>query len=113
MTEGRGIKLASLDKVTTRRVVKGTLLAIAAALAWRMRRKVDLADGRRALAGEWAMVCILIALLSPLCWLQHLVLAIPAALLFAERAAAGAAPPGGSGELRSWPWRQCCWCIAT
>ena len=42
------------------------------------------------MAGQWAMVCILVAELSPLCWLHHLVLAMPAMLLFAQMAAPAA-----------------------
>jgi hypothetical protein len=88
--------LGALDAHDAKRFVQAVLLILAAALAWRFRHAVDLVDGRESLASEWAAVCILVALLSPLCWLHHLVLVIPAALLFAQRAAAG--------QARRWQW---------
>jgi hypothetical protein len=92
-----GAPLATLNTHAAKRFVQAVLLILAAALAWRFRHAVDLAEGRESVASEWAAVCILVALLSPLCWLHHLVLAIPAALLFAQRAAAG--------QARRWQWR--------
>jgi hypothetical protein len=60
--------------------VKAVLLALAGLLAWRwFPRPSD--QQPQTLAQQWAAVCILIALLSPLCWKQHLVLALPALLL--------------------------------
>ncbi len=93
---GAAVRLASLDAAHTKQFVRVVLLAVALALAWQFRRRVDLADGGVGLANEWAAVCILVALLSPLCWLQHMVLVIPAALLFAHA--------GAAGELRRWQW---------
>ena len=89
-------RLASLGPRSARRVVQLVLLTLAIGLAWRFRNPVDLSDGGEALAREWAAVCILVALLSPLCWLQHLVLVIPAALVFAQSAA--------SGQVCRWQW---------
>ena len=85
------VRIATLEPRAAKRFVQGALLALAAILAWRFRHRADLSDGGAGLAGEWAMVCILVAELSPLCWLHHLVLAMPAMLLFAQTAAAGRA----------------------
>jgi hypothetical protein len=79
--------LGSFDAPQAKKFVRGVLACLALALAWRFRKSGDVSDQGVALAGEWAAVCILIALMSPLCWLQHLVLVIPAALLFARTAA--------------------------
>jgi len=84
---------ASLDAHTTKRVVQAELLVLALAFAWRMRRAVKLPDDSASLADEWAVVCIFVALLSPLCWLQHLVLVIPASIIIAQRVATRQAPP--------------------
>jgi len=92
----RLVQLASLDPAAAKRFVNVVLLALAVALAWRFRKSIDVDSGRQEFAREWAIICILVAVLSPLCWLQHLVLVIPAALLFAHRAAAGRA--------RRWQW---------
>ncbi|MES1213419.1 MAG: glycosyltransferase family 87 protein [Singulisphaera sp.] len=86
------LQLATLEPRDAKRFVQVTLLGLAAVLAWRFRRRADLSDGGVALSAEWAFVCILVAELSPLCWLHHLVLVLPAMLLFAQRAAAGRAP---------------------
>ncbi|HVU90024.1 MAG TPA: glycosyltransferase family 87 protein [Pirellulales bacterium] len=80
--------LARLEPPQAKNFVRAVLACMAIALAWRFRQRCDLSDGGISLAGEWSAVCILIAIMSPLCWLQHLVLAIPAALLFAQAAAA-------------------------
>ena len=94
------VRLANLDVAETKQFVRVVLVVLALALAWRFRRRVDFVDGTLALANEWAAVCILVAMLSPMCWLQHMVLVVPAALLFAHAAAAG--------ELRRWQW-----CVGT
>ncbi|HEY4312901.1 MAG TPA: glycosyltransferase family 87 protein [Pirellulales bacterium] len=90
------VRLANWDAARTKLFVRTGLLVLAGVLAWRCRRRVDVVDGGVGLGCEWAAVCVLIAILSPLCWMQHLVLVIPAALLFAQVAAAG--------EARSWQW---------
>src|SRR5262249_17542099 len=41
--------------------------------------------GHDRLPYEWAVVCVFCALLSPLCWKQHLVLALPVLMLVAKR----------------------------
>lgn len=79
--------LGSFDAPQAKKFVRGVLGCLALVLAWRFRKSADVSDQGVSLAGEWAAVCILIAILSPLCWLQHLVLVIPAALLVARAAA--------------------------
>ena len=101
-------RLPSLGPAAAKIFVLTALAGMAAALAWRFRRRVELADNGAAVAGEWAMMSILVALLSPLCWLHHLVLALPAMLLFAQVVAAGRRRRVG----RSWPVRlpRPAWC---
>jgi alpha-1,2-mannosyltransferase len=95
---GRGplARWARFDPLSAKRFMQGALLVFALGLAWRFRRSIDLTDGGEAIAWEWSAMCSLTALLSPMCWLQHLVLVIPTALLFAQYAAAGRA--------RRWQW---------
>ena len=62
-------------------LTRGILLVFGLALAWRLRRPWDEARRPGQRAGEWAVMCILCAVLSPVCWKQHMVLALPAAFL--------------------------------
>jgi hypothetical protein len=79
--------LGRVDAPQAKKFVRTVLVCLAFVLAWRFRGSAKVSDQGVSLAGEWAAVCILVAILSPLCWLQHLVLVIPAALLFARAAA--------------------------
>ncbi len=45
------------------------------------------------MAAEWAAVCLLAALVSPLCWKQHLVLAIPCLYLAMREHLIARGPP--------------------
>jgi hypothetical protein len=84
-------------------VVSIVLLALGCVVAWRMRRLwVDPATDEN-LPLEWAAVTALCALLSPLAWMHHLVLVIPAVLLLVR------AHPG----LRQPLWRRVTWGYAT
>lgn len=75
----------SLDQVKP--IIHGVLGLLALSLAWRFRRRFthlgdDLNDpSRAAIAPEWAAVGLLSALLSPQCWKQHLVIALPSMFL--------------------------------
>lgn len=62
-------------------VVRGVGLLLALLLAWRFRRRWRRTAAGQDLAAEWAAVCLLCAILSPVCWKQHLVLILPAAYL--------------------------------
>ncbi len=76
------LQLGDLDPATAKRIIQGILLALAAILAWRFRAKAPQDSG--SLLHEWAIVMLLAAILSPMCWLQHLVLVLPAVYLVAR-----------------------------
>ncbi len=65
---------------SARRFVKGAVLALMLALAWKARPRRDEAQANW-LPAEWAGVGLLATLLSPLCWKQHLVMCLPALFL--------------------------------
>jgi len=90
------VQFAQLSAHDTKLIVQGALLMLAGALAWRFRRPVDTSDGGVSLGAEWSAVCILSAILSPLCWLQHLMLVVPAVLLIARTLA--------TGRAQRWQW---------
>lgn len=75
------IQFGSLDAAAAKLVVKVLTLMLGAALAWRFRRRWGRRDGEGDLATEWAVACLFCALLSPICWKQHLVLALPCVFL--------------------------------
>jgi alpha-1,2-mannosyltransferase len=77
-----------LDTSTAKRGVTVALLILAMALAIRIRRPWRFPEGTTEFAAVWAATCLLCALLSPLCWKQHLVLALPCAFLVLRSAAA-------------------------
>jgi hypothetical protein len=83
------VQVAQLSPRATKRIVQGALFVLAVALIWRFRRPVDLSDGGVSLGAEWSATCLLSAILSPLCWLQHMVLLLPAALLISRTFATG------------------------
>jgi hypothetical protein len=95
-TEAGLVQVAQLSPHATKRVVQGSLLVIACLLAWRFRRPADLSDGGVSLGAEWAAVSVFCSILSPLCWLQHLVLVVPAVLLIARTLA--------TGQAKRWQW---------
>jgi len=74
-------------------VINAIRFAIAAWFAWRTRPKTsfvkpsDSGGDRGSFAAEAAGIFVLVAILSPLCWKQHLVLLLPA-LMTATRVAA-------------------------
>jgi hypothetical protein len=72
-------------KFATARSISLAILAVLAGLsAWRLRHKWGEGSGglpQVDLPAEWAAVIAVTALLSPVCWLQHLVLLWPAAFL--------------------------------
>lgn len=81
-------QFGTLDRETAFRLVRGIVLLIGVALAWRFRRSANGGAGAADLPAEWAVVCLFCALMSPLCWKQHLVLGLPAMLLLSRSALA-------------------------
>jgi len=75
------VQFLDLPAATANLVVTGLLLALAAWLAFAFRRKWGEESNEGNLPAEWAALMLLCAVLSPVCWGQHLVLAIPAAVL--------------------------------
>lgn len=75
------VQLLDLDPAAANRVVMGVLTALALALAWRLRRPWRAGELPTDFAHQYAAVVILFAILSPYCWLQHLVLVLPAVWL--------------------------------
>lgn len=70
-----------LSPKVTNIVATGMLMVFALVLAVLFRHKFGCAPPYADLVPEWAVVTALCALLSPLCWGQHLVLMIPALFL--------------------------------
>ena len=74
-------QFGKLKTTTANYVVKSFLLIFAGVLAWCFRHPWPKEPKRDAFLSEWASVMILSALLSPLNWIYHYVLALPAVLL--------------------------------
>ena len=89
-----------LDSQSAYFVVRGILLALACALAYQFRRPWWEEPGAGRLAPEWAVVCLLSALLAPICWKQHLVLALPALFLVVRSSLVLDRPQHGGGAAR-------------
>ncbi|MEX2285531.1 MAG: glycosyltransferase family 87 protein [Planctomycetaceae bacterium] len=77
-------QFGNLSPERAKLAVKVLIVLLGAALAWQMRRPYTAGDTDIAIAANWAVTCIFCAILSPLCWRQHLVLLIPAVLLLAR-----------------------------
>lgn len=82
-----------------KRVVNGIILLLGVSIAWSMRRSWSGDSGKQRLLKDWAIACIFAALLSPLCWKQHLVVLIPAVYLVARWMLSGASLTRGQGAL--------------
>jgi hypothetical protein len=88
---------------TAKAIALAIILLMGLAVAWRMRRPWALATTSpppgptTAFAPEWAVACAFTALLSPLTWQHHLVLALPCAYLVIRDLLAN---PGGT----RWRW---------
>ena len=84
--------------------VMGLTLLLGAAIAWRMRRQWSAGPVRPGgavsadFAPEWAVACLFTSLMSPVCWRQHLVLALPCVYLVARERLR----PGAVGGWRKW-----------
>jgi hypothetical protein len=73
------VQFGNLDHATARAVAKACMLLLASIIAWRLWGRW--APHAPELPAQWSVVCIFAALISPLCWRQHLVLALPAVYL--------------------------------
>ncbi len=74
------VQILDLDVDIARRFVKGSILVLLLALAWKARSRRD-EEHVNLLPAEWAGVGLMATLLSPLCWKQHLVMCLPALFL--------------------------------
>ncbi|MDQ3330861.1 MAG: glycosyltransferase 87 family protein, partial [Planctomycetota bacterium] len=74
--------------------VMGVVLALGAVIAWRMRRPWETPLANADFAPEWAVACLFVAIMSPLCWRQHLVMALPCAYLVARERLSATASTG-------------------
>jgi hypothetical protein len=77
------VQFGALDHATARLVFRAALLVLGAFVAWRMWGGWGDRDAR--LPHELATTCAFCALLSPMCWRQHLVAVLPALLLLVRR----------------------------
>jgi hypothetical protein len=82
-------QFGDLDPLTAYYIVRGALLAVGLVVAWRCRRRWTTQDGGNDIACEWAAVCALCAIASPVCWKQHLIVITPAMFLALRSVLAG------------------------
>jgi hypothetical protein len=81
--------------------VKGLTFLLGAWIAWRFSGSWRTPEGAERLPCEWAVAILFAALMSPLCWKQHLVFGLPCAFLVVHDAlTALAATRGQSGVHR-------------
>lgn len=91
------VQFLDLSNATARRIITLVTLLLAGLLAWRFRHglyerqsseEVDGQQSRhmRNIAPEWAAVCLLCTLMSPVAWKHHYVLALPAMFLVVRQA---------------------------
>jgi len=78
------LQFGNMSEKDAAKTVTVTILLLGAVIALRMRRKWDSPLSSRDFASEWAVACLFVAIMSPLCWRQHLVMALPCAYLVAR-----------------------------
>ncbi|MFH5804773.1 glycosyltransferase family 87 protein [Alienimonas sp. DA493] len=95
------VQFGDLDAPTARKAIYAVILAMGAAVAWRMRRPWRTtwppalsSESHDPFARDWAVACLFAALLSPVCWKHHTVLALPVVFLAGRRLVAGAETRG-------------------
>jgi hypothetical protein len=74
-------QFGALPPMTAYYALYGILAGLGLWYAWKARRRWEDAEASSAMPAEWATLCALSALLSPLCWKQHLIIALPCAYL--------------------------------
>ena len=93
------VQFGDLGVTAAKRAILGVILAMGAAVAWRMRRPwrpvwprwpaARRGGGFDPFPRDWAVGCLFAAILSPVCWKHHTVLALPVVFLAARRIVAG------------------------
>ena len=78
------LQFGDLSEKEAVKTVTLIILLLGAVIALRMRRRWDSPLSNRDFAPEWAVACLFVAIMSPLCWRQHLVMALPCAYLVAR-----------------------------
>lgn len=91
------VQFGDFEPHQAKRGVQFVILTLGVALAWRFRRRHSLPAQGAGLAHEWAAATALCAILSPLCWLQHLSLVVPCVFLWMQSWLAGLPRPRWHG----------------
>ncbi len=78
------VQFGDMSERDAKKTVTITILLLGAVIALRMRRRWDAPLSNDNFAPEWAVACLFVAIMSPLCWRQHLVMALPCAYLVAR-----------------------------
>jgi hypothetical protein len=77
-------QFGALPYEQSKTVLKLMILALGVVVAWQFRRSWRSAEGRGHILTECAVAIVFAAMLSPLVWKQHLVVALPCVLLVAR-----------------------------
>ncbi len=59
-------------------LVRGSMVLLLLSIAYGFRKRWQENESNVDLAQEWSVICLLCALLAPVCWKQHMVLMLPA-----------------------------------
>jgi hypothetical protein len=78
------VQFGDLPPAQAKLVVNVMILLLGAAVAWKMRHGYTVDNIPQKVGNDWAVACVYSALLSPLCWKQHLVLFVPCVFLLAR-----------------------------
>lgn len=94
------LQFGNLPVEQAKLVVKGLTLLLGVWIGWNFRRSWRTPEGRDRLPREWAVACLFSALMSPLCWKQHLVFGLPCAFLVARDLIVTLAVPQEGRDVR-------------
>lgn len=78
------LQFGAMPRDAAKQAVTLVILALGAVIALRMRRRWQRPLEDAHFSPEWAVACLFTAIMSPLCWKQHLVMVIPCAYLVAR-----------------------------